>query len=136
MANPSLQDRSNGYEELAETFMRVRNRRIGAATVREWSKALPRGCSILDLGCGHGVPIAQALVGDGFAVYGLDASAKMIAAFRARFPNVPAECAAAEDSDFFGRTFDAIVAWGLVFLLPADVQKAVIGKIGKALNPG
>jgi hypothetical protein len=59
----------------------------------------------------------------------------MIAAFRARFPNVPAECAGAEDSDFFGRTFEAITAWGLMFLLPADVQAAVIGKIGKALNP-
>jgi 2-polyprenyl-3-methyl-5-hydroxy-6-metoxy-1,4-benzoquinol methylase len=78
------EDKSNGYEELAEAFMSARNPRIGPAIIREWSKTLPRGCAILDLGCGHGVPISEALIAEGFGVYGVDASAKMIAAFRSR----------------------------------------------------
>lgn len=131
-------DKSNGYEEIAERFMHARDSYIGAATVMEWSQTLPRGCSILDLGCGHGVPISQALIYSGFAfaLYGVDASAKMISAFRARFPNAHAECSAAEDSEFFNRTFDGVVASGLMFLLPANVQKVVIGKVARALNPG
>jgi hypothetical protein len=40
-----------------------------------------------------------------------------------------------EDSEFFHRTFDGVVAWGLMFLLPADVQRIVIGKVATALNP-
>lgn len=136
MANAFPHDKSNGYEQIAETFMRARNPRIGPATVREWSKTLPPGTSVLDLGCGYGAPISQVLIEEGFVVYGVDASVKLITAFRERFPNARAECAAVEDSEFFCRTFDGIIAWGLMFLLPPDVQTTVIGKVAKALNPG
>jgi len=130
------QDKSNGYEEAAEVFMSSRNPCIGAATVREWSQTLAPGSSILDLGCGNGVPISQVLIEVGLTVYGVDASAKLIAAFRKRFPHAHAECSAVEDSEFFRRTFDGVVAWGLMFLLPADVQGAVIRKVAGALNSG
>ncbi|SPE22439.1 Methyltransferase type 11 [Acidobacteriia bacterium SbA2] len=136
MVNPIPHDKSNGYEQIAQTFMRARNPRIGPATVRQWSKTLPRGIAILDLGCGYGVPISQALIDEGFAVWGVDASPSLLAAFRVRFPNAPAECAAAEESEFFRRTFDAIVAWGLMFLLPPEAQTTVIKKAAKALTPG
>jgi 2-polyprenyl-3-methyl-5-hydroxy-6-metoxy-1,4-benzoquinol methylase len=130
------QDKSNGYEQLAETFIRTRKRQIGTTTVREWSKTLPPGSSILDLGCGNGVPISEVLLNEGFAIYGVDASPKLIAAFREQFPDAHAECSAVEDSEFFRRTFDGAIAWGLMFLLPADIQAAVIGKIARTLNPG
>lgn len=129
-------DKSNGYEEIAEAFITARNPQIGVATLREWSKSLPRGCAILDLGCGHGVPVAETLIEEGFTVYGVDASAKLIAAFRARFPNAPAECAAVEDSQFFERKFDAVIACGLLFLLSPDLQSTVIHKVGQVLKPG
>jgi SAM-dependent methyltransferase len=136
MTDSAPQDKSNGYEQLAETFIRARDRRIGEAKVREWSKQLPAGCSILDLGCGHGVPIAEALINEGFAVYGVDASPRLINAFRGRFPKAQAECSAVEDSEFFHRTFDGVIAWGLIFLLSADVQAVVIGRVARALRPG
>jgi 2-polyprenyl-3-methyl-5-hydroxy-6-metoxy-1,4-benzoquinol methylase len=134
MVNKAAVDKSNGYEQIAAAFMSQRNPRIGAATVREWSDTLPRSSSILDLGCGHGVPISRVLIHKGFAVYGVDASPKMIAAFRQQFPSAYAECATVENSTFFGRTFDGVIAWGLIFLLPAEAQATVIGKVAKALN--
>jgi 2-polyprenyl-3-methyl-5-hydroxy-6-metoxy-1,4-benzoquinol methylase len=135
MANTIPLDKSNGYEQLAETFIQARNRSIGRATVREWSTTLSAGSSILDLGCGHGIPISEVLINDGFSVYGVDASPRLISVFRQRFPKARAECSAVEDSEFFHRTFDAAIAWGLMFLLPADVQKIVIGKVARALKP-
>jgi hypothetical protein len=57
----------------------------------------------------------------------------MVATFRARFPNVPVECVAVEDSDFFGRTFDGVVAWGLFFLLDAEVQCRLLAKVAAIL---
>ena len=102
----------------------------------DWSQMLPDGATVLDLGCGTGVPISQALIESGFNVYGVDASARMIAAFRARFPTVPVECAAVEDSTFFGRTFDGVVAWGLFFLLDAEVQRRLIAKVATVLPSG
>ena len=69
MASP---DKSNGYDDLAEVFMRMRNPRIGPSTVLEWSQTLvPRG-SILELGCGNGL-ISQVLIEAGFCLYGIDA---------------------------------------------------------------
>lgn len=109
---------------------------VGVATVRAWANALPPGAAALDLGCGHGMPISQALVDEGLAVYGIDASPTMIAAFRARFPNAPAECGAVEDSQFFGRRFDGVVAWGLMFLLAPDAQANLIHKLSAVLKPG
>jgi 2-polyprenyl-3-methyl-5-hydroxy-6-metoxy-1,4-benzoquinol methylase len=96
---------------------------------------LPRGATILDVGCGHGVPISQTLIDEGFIVYGLDASPTLIDTFRARFPRAPTRCEAIEDSDFFGRVFDAVVAWGVIFLLEPAAQEALIRKAARSLGP-
>jgi SAM-dependent methyltransferase len=129
-------DRSNGYEAVSREFISCWRSDVGAATVRGWAKDLPPGGAVLDLGCGHGAPISQALVDEGLNVYGIDASPSMIAAFRARFPHAPAECSAVEDSQFFGHMFDGVIAWGLVFLLPPDAQANLIHKAAAALKPG
>jgi SAM-dependent methyltransferase len=130
-------DQSNGYESVSGDFMSIRSRsNIGIATVRDWAKSLPMGGSVLDLGCGHGVPISKALIDEGLAVYGIDASPSLVAAFRARFPDIPVECSAIEHSQLFGRTFDGVIAWGLMFLLAPDVQAVLIHKVALALQPG
>jgi len=137
MANP---DKSNGYEEVAAVFIAGRGGRnsagIGASALADWSQTLPSKATILDLGCGTGIPISQVLIERGFRVYGVDASPTILAAFRAGFPGVPLECAAVEDSDFFGRAFDAVIAWGLFFLLDVEVQRRLIKKIGGVLRSG
>jgi SAM-dependent methyltransferase len=116
-------DRSNGYERMAREFMRGRQSDgIGAAIVRDWTRTIRRGGAVLDLGCGHGLPISQVLVDAGFEVYGVDASPAMLARFK--------------DSDFFARTFDGVVAWGLMFLLPPAAQALVIGKVSRSLARG
>jgi 2-polyprenyl-3-methyl-5-hydroxy-6-metoxy-1,4-benzoquinol methylase len=105
--NRESADRSNQYEAVAAEFIRRRDQSaVGAATVRSWTRLLPAGASILDLGCGHGVPISAALMEDGLIVYGVDASDSLTAEFRRRFPQTPVACEAAEDSSFFERTFE------------------------------
>ena len=61
---------------------------------------------------------------------------QLTAEFRANFPTAPVQCAAVEDSDFFGRSFDGVVAWGLFFLLSAEVQLKIIGKVAAVLPGG
>jgi 2-polyprenyl-3-methyl-5-hydroxy-6-metoxy-1,4-benzoquinol methylase len=129
-------DRSNGYENLADTFIRTRNTKIGAATIEMWSKTLPPKSPVLDMGCGPGIPVSRVLDREGFVLYGIDASAKMIAAYHERFPTAQTECSTAEESQFFHRTFDGIVAWGVIFLLSVPNQTTVIAKVAQALNPG
>jgi SAM-dependent methyltransferase len=136
MASP---DNLTGYEDVAAEFIAGRGRNssgVGASVVAEWSKTLPGEATVLDLGCGTGVPISQALIERGFKVHGVDASPTIVAAFRARFPGVPVECARVQESVFFARTFDGVVAWGLFFLLDAEVQYRLIKKIARVLRSG
>ncbi len=130
-------DPSNGYEAVATDFIAVRQQSgFGVATVRAWGRSLPQGSSILDLGCGFGAPISQALIDDGFVIYGVDASSSLIREFRRRFPDVNVACEAVEDSRFFDRTFDGVIAVGLLFLLSEDSQRDLIRRVGLALNSG
>ena len=130
-------DRSNGYEAVFPEFIALRTAaRVGAETVRAWAQTLPKGAAVLDLGCGQGVPVSEVLVDCGLAVHAVDASPSMAAAYRSRFPDALVECAPVEDSDFFGRAFHGIVAWGLMFLLTPEEQSALIHGIARALEPG
>lgn len=132
-------DQSNGYEAIALDYIARRGSRgggIGARVVAEWSQQLPAGAAILDLGCGNGIPISQVLIDRGFQVYGVDASPAMVESFRMRFPGVPVQCSSVDDSDFFGRSFDGVVAWGLVFLLSEQAQRRLLAKVGGVLDSG
>lgn len=131
---------ANGYEEFAADYLRLRgdaaDRGMGVEQVRDWARRLPGRATVLDLGCGSGLPLTKVLVDAGLAVHGVDVSPTLVAAFRRNLPGVPVACEAVEDSSFFGRQFDAVLAWGLWFLLPADVQRALPGRLAAALVPG
>lgn len=60
----------------------------------------------------------------------------MVKAFQRNLPDVPVACEAAEDSLFFNRMFDGVVAWGLMFLLAPGAQRRLIGRIADVLVPG
>lgn len=98
--------------------------------------ALSPGSSVLDLGCGSGVPIARALVGAGDKVVGIDASPTMIAALRERFPGPGAACEPLKSSMFFGRAIEAVVAWGLLFLLRGEARRRFFPRVAAALRTG
>jgi 2-polyprenyl-3-methyl-5-hydroxy-6-metoxy-1,4-benzoquinol methylase len=133
-------DRSNGYEGVAAEFLARRggpgSTRTGAEKVRTWARQLARGSAILDLGCGSGVPITEVLIDEGLAAYGVDASPSLVSAFRQRWPDTPVKCEPVEESQFFCRQYDGVLAWGLVFLLSAASQRELIKRISDALNPG
>lgn len=129
-------DRSNGYEGIAKEFLAGRSPGIGVNEVRQWAQALPVGAAVIDLGCGPGFPITEVLVAEGLNVFGVDAAPSFVDAFRRNLPNTPVICEAVQDSALFGRTFDAVLAWGLIFLLSPDDQRHLIHKIADILVPG
>lgn len=129
------EDFSNGYEAVAEEFIAIRSN-YGREIVRKWAKALPQGASVIDIGAGSGEPLTSALIKAGLNVSAIDASPKMVAAFKQNFPDINVVCEPAEQSSFFNQNFDAALAIGLIFLLPEQGQIDVIRKIGSALNLG
>jgi SAM-dependent methyltransferase len=135
-----MTDRSNGYEGVAQEFLAgrggPRSAGIGAKTVRDWARTLPHGAAVIDLGCGPGIPITEVLVGEGLNVYGIDAAPSFVQAFRRNLPNTPVICEAVEESTFFARTFDGVIAVGLMFLLNPEQQERLMERIAAILTPG
>lgn len=129
------EDPSNGYEAAAAAFLRARSG-IGLALVQRWAGELPRGGAVLDAGAGAGVPLAAALLEAGLRVYAVDASPTLAAAFRERFPQAEIACEPVEQSRFFKRSFEGVLAIGLVFLLAPSSQEQVLTRLGGVLQPG
>jgi SAM-dependent methyltransferase len=133
-------DKSNGYEGISAEFLARRGSGrgigIGVEQIRTWARSLPRNATVLELGCGPGYPTTAALIAEGLDVYAVDASPTFVETFRARFPDTAIACEAVEDSAFFDRTFDGVLAWGLVFLLAADEQRRLMARVAKILTHG
>jgi SAM-dependent methyltransferase len=133
---------ANGYERIAAEFLVGRgsaasaSRGIGVRHVRAWARSQPPHAAVLDLGCGPGFPITKVLVDEGLIVYGVDASPTFVSAFRRNLPWVTVACESVEESAFFHRSFDAVLAWGLWFLLPVVTQLDMPRRIATVLQPG
>lgn len=95
---------------------------------------LPAGGRILDVGCGAGEPISEYFIKRGFALTGLDASPKMLAISRNRFPT-----ASWIEMDMrqlkLDTKFDGIVSWDGFFHLNQEEQRQVLVLFAEHLNP-
>ena len=101
-----------------------------AGGVVEWLAAQP-GERILDLGCGDGQLTAR-LAETGAIVTGVDASAEMVAAARAR--GVTAHHAPAENLPFDGASFDAVFSNAVLHWVRR--QDAMMKEVKRVLKPG
>ena len=129
-------DAAHFYETQALRYLDARDRsRVGVQIVQSWARSLPSGSTVVDIACGGGYPITQVLVDAGLAVWAIDASPTLLRQFRLRFPTIPTQCASALDSDYFGRTFEAAISIGLVFLLHEDEQLAFLHRVSEILVP-
>jgi SAM-dependent methyltransferase len=81
-------------------------------------------------------PITEVLVAEGLNVFGVDAAPSFVQAFRRNLPNTPVVCEAIQDSRFFDRTFDGVLASGLMFLLCPEDQRRLIQRIADIMVPG
>jgi len=91
---------------------------------------------VIDLGCGPGFPITSVLVEAGLDVFAVDAAPTFVTAFQRNLPGVPILCESVLESSFFNRTFDGVLAWGLMFLLKPEEQRRLIQRFAEMLVPG
>lgn len=133
------------YEENAAAWDRLRNRDAAQSLLQPASLfekpwldrflgLLPPGGSILDLGCGSGLPISAYLIHRKFAVTGLDSSPSMIALCRERFP----QCEwLVEDMRTLAldRHFDGVLAWDSLFHLNYDDQRTMFSVFAGHAQP-
>ncbi len=95
---------------------------------------LPINSKILDLGCGHGVPVATLIANYGHKIVGVDRSETLLAYARHAMPEhdwILRELEDFEPAD----NYDGIVIWDSLFHLPRAAQLTLLRKAAEALNP-
>src|SRR5438094_8873920 len=67
------------YDLIAEWYASERVDQTGVAEAMALVQSLPRGASVLDIGCRNGIPITRALLSAGYRIVGIDSSSEMLA---------------------------------------------------------
>ncbi len=98
-------------------------------------RKLKSGSSVLDLGCGSGIPVTRELVKKGFRVTGVDISDTMIKVARRNVPQAKYVRSSMTDIKFNGK-FDGIVSSYSMICLDVKNFKKSSRKIAAALKPG
>ncbi|NNB85017.1 class I SAM-dependent methyltransferase [Corallococcus exiguus] len=124
------------YDLIADWYASHRAGPMGVPEVTALAASLPAGASVLDVGCGTGLPLTRVLLEHGCHVMGVDSSRELLARFQANFPHVPVKCAPIQSCELQERAFDAAIAWGVLFHLRHEEQEQAIAHIARALKPG
>lgn len=112
------------YDEITDWFDHHRNKALSMEKfyLELLQTHIPAKAKILDVGCGTGEPIAKFLIEQGYQVTGVDASEKMIALCRQRFPEATWLLADMRTLNLQEK-FHAVIAWHSFFHLPHDDQR-------------
>lgn len=136
-ADPGLDAKrlvAEGYDRCGEAYAGERSSEPAPELVRLTCR-LRDGASVLDIGCGAGVPIARALARR-FRVTGIDISKEMV--LRAQ-RNVPGAIVLHGDvmaMQFEEASFDGAVCFYALFHLPREEHDELIRRVYRWLVPG
>ena len=104
----------------------------GLPEVTSLASSLAPGARVLDIGCGTGVPLTRALLSLGCQVVGVDSSMRMLERFRVNCPSAPFIHGTIQSCDLDGMTFDAAIAWGVLFHLAHPEQEQAIARVSSS----
>ena len=137
MANPK-QIVAQGFDQIGERYVewsrhtRVEERERYTALIVD---SLQQGASVLDIGCGAGIPTTATLA-EHFTVTGVDISAHQVELARQKIPQATFLQADIANLDLVPASFDAVVAFYSLICLPRTELFPVLQKITSWLKPG
>lgn len=128
---------ARGYDALSQRYDVAFD---GANKYQPWLDELcdrvPAGGTVLDLGCGSGLPVARELVAAGYRVTGVDISGTQVERARQLVAGAEFVHADAAAVRFPPASFDAVVCLYALIHMPLDDQPALLARIAGWLRPG
>jgi 2-polyprenyl-3-methyl-5-hydroxy-6-metoxy-1,4-benzoquinol methylase len=128
----------SGYDRMAEQYLATKDPEdpLALRALEDLASLLPKEAAVLDLGCGAGVPVTRWLADRGFAVTGVDVSAKQLELARTYVPEGTFIKADMIEVDFGPESFDAVVAFHSVIHVPRTEHPALVKSIHRWLRTG
>jgi 2-polyprenyl-3-methyl-5-hydroxy-6-metoxy-1,4-benzoquinol methylase len=128
----------SGYDRMAEQYLATKDPEdpLALVALEDLASLLPSEASVLDLGCGAGVPVTRWLADRGFAVTGVDVSARQLELARKNVPEGTFLKADMTELAFAPESFDAAVAFHSIIHVPRAEQHALLESIHRWLKPG
>ncbi len=124
------------YNQIYEWYLDTRNTVTGVESVLSAFDGLKKGSTVVDLGCGTGLPLATALTSMGLRVIGVDSSSRMINAFKNNLPNAKTKLIKLQDYTFPKTKISGVLCWGCLFHLSPDDQIKVIRNVFSSVTCG
>jgi SAM-dependent methyltransferase len=129
---------ADGYDEIAQRYLAWSALDPSPERMQALGRLLdllPAGAEVLELGCGAGAPVTQALA-ERCRVTGVDISAEQIALAERQVPNATFIHADMTTLDFPAGSFDAVVAFYALIHIPRAEHAELLGRIAGWLRPG
>ena len=122
------------YERNGEQFDKERCKVLYEKNwLHKLTSLLPKGASILDVGCGSGEPIAQYFIEKDYRLTGLDYAQSMLNMAKKRYPETTWILQDMRQLEL-SNTFDGIISWHSFFHLKQDEQRSVLPLFARHLN--
>ena len=126
----------DGYDKVANIYLANRDRLKSGKYVQQLLKLLPKKSSILDLGCGAGVPVDDILIKAGHFVTGIDISSEQIKLARKKCRGgefIVRDIQELQQKEF---NFDAVVSFYTLFHIPKNDHQQILRTIASYLTIG
>ncbi len=123
-----------GYDRCADAYHEARSNEAGPE-LDFLAKRIEDGATVLDVGCGAGVPYTRALA-QRFTVTGVDSSGEMIKRARANVPNGRFIHGDVMSVEFSPSSFNGAIAFYSIFHLPREEHPELFRRIYDWLQPG
>ncbi|XXX79003.1 class I SAM-dependent methyltransferase [Sorangium sp. So ce134] len=129
---------ADGYDAIAPRYLDWSGSHPSPERMRYLDRLLdlvPPGASVLELGCGAGVPVSRALAAR-CRLTGVDISAAQIALARQHVPEATFLQADMTALELAPATFDAVTAFYAITHVPRDQHEGLLARIAAWLRPG
>ena len=124
------------YQRHGEAWAKLRNNRlVERAWINRFCALIPSEGTVVDIGCGSGLPIAGELIERGFDVTGVDGTPTMIGLFKRNLPGVAVHLADMRELAL-GQRFQGLLAWDSFFHLSPDDQRGMFPRFQTHAEPG